>query len=120
MRNSQRGVTFLGWLFLLLPIAIVGYVGIRLTPIYLNYMAVARSMEQLADESAGDQQPNPVALRASLEKRFDIEGINHPTIKDIEIRREGEGWVAIADYEDLSPLFANVSILVQFHKQVEL
>jgi hypothetical protein len=120
MRNSQRGVTFLGWLFLLLPLAIVLYVGIRLTPVYLNYMAVARSLEQVANESAGEEQPNPAAVRVSLEKHFDIEGINHPTIKEIEIRREGEGWVAIADYEDLAPLFANVSILVQFHKQVDL
>ncbi len=42
MRHTQRGVTFLGWLILLIPVAIVVYAGIRLTPIYLNYMRVAQ------------------------------------------------------------------------------
>ena len=47
MRRSQRGVTFLGWLLLLTPVAIVIYAGIRLTPVYLNYMRVARSLDRL-------------------------------------------------------------------------
>jgi hypothetical protein len=28
--------------------------------------------------------------------------------------------VVIADYEDLVPMFGNVSLVVQFHKQVEM
>ena len=56
----------------------------------------------------------------SLEKHFDIESIDDPTTKDIDIHREGEHWVAIADYEDVAPLFGNVSLLVQFHKEVEV
>ena len=51
MRHSQRGITFIGWLFLLVPVAIVVYAGIRLTPIYLNYMRVAKSLTGLASEA---------------------------------------------------------------------
>ena len=29
MIRRQRGVTFIGWLILLIPVAILGYVGIR-------------------------------------------------------------------------------------------
>ena len=32
MRKYQRGVTFIGWIILMIPIAIVFYAGIRLTP----------------------------------------------------------------------------------------
>ena len=53
MRHSQRGVTFIGWLFLLVPVAIVVYAGIRLTPIYLNYMRVAKSLSQVAQRGQG-------------------------------------------------------------------
>jgi hypothetical protein len=28
--------------------------------------------------------------------------------------------VAIADYEDLAPLFGNISLLVQFHKEAQV
>lgn len=120
MRKSQRGVTFLGWLILLLPVAVLVYVGIRLTPVYANYLAVARSLEQVGNEFAGEEQLNPGAVRSSLEKRFDVDSINHPTVKEIDVHRSDEGWVVIADYEEVAPLFGNVSLLIQFHKQVLL
>jgi Tfp pilus assembly protein PilE len=50
MHSKQRGVTLIGWLFLLIPIAILGYAALRLAPVYLNYMKVSRSMNQLVSE----------------------------------------------------------------------
>src|SRR6516225_5797134 len=50
MRNRQVGVTAIGWLFLLTPVAIVVYAGIRLAPVYLNYMKVAKAMDQVGNE----------------------------------------------------------------------
>jgi hypothetical protein len=120
MRSSQRGVTFIGWVFLLVPLAVLIYVAIRLTPLYLNYMRVARSLQQVATEFQDGSQFSPQDARNSLEKHFDIESIDFPTVKDIDIHREGEGWVAIADYEEPAPLFANVSLVVAFHKEVQL
>jgi len=120
MRRSQRGVTFLGWLILLVPVAIVVYAGIRLTPVYLNYMRVARSLERLNDPSADPQSVTAESLRSSLNKSFDIETIQYPDPKDIDIHRDGDHWAAIADYQDVAPLFGNLSILVQFHKEVDI
>jgi hypothetical protein len=118
MRHSQRGITFIGWLVLLVPVAIVVYAGIRLAPIYLNYMRVAKSLSQTGSEAKGGDATNAQSLRVSLEKHFDIEGITHPTIQDIDIHRENDHWVAMVDYEDVAPMFSNVSLLVQFHKVV--
>ncbi len=120
MRSSQRGVTFIGWLFLLIPVAILVYVGIRLTPLYLNYVRVARSLQQTAMQFQDGGTITPQSVRNTLDKRFDIESIEYPTAKDIDIHREGEGWVMIADYQGEAPLFANISLVVDFHKEVEL
>lgn len=119
MRKSQRGVTFVGWVFLLLPLALLVYSGIRLTPVYMTYMSVSKIMDKAAQDTAG-KQINPAALRVSIDKSFEIESINSPTANDIDIRREGDEWIAVADYEEVAPLFGNVSLLVQFHKQVAL
>ena len=118
--HAQRGVTFIGWLVLLVPVAIVVYAGIRLAPMYLNYMRVAKSMSEMASEAKSSSTTNPTELRNSLAKHFDIESIERPGIKDIDIHRDGDRFVAIADYEDVAPLFGNISLLVQFHKQVEM
>jgi hypothetical protein len=116
MRKNEQGVTFIGWILLLLPVAVFLYCAIRLTPVYMNYMAVARSMEQMKTEVTDGSPVNPVALRVSLEKRFDIEGITVPGVKDVQIKQEEDGWTAVADYEELVPLFFNINLLVQFHK----
>jgi hypothetical protein len=120
MYPKQRGITMIGWLFLLVPIAIVGYAGIRLAPLYLNYMKVARTLEQTAKEHAGDESNTAQGLRNTVEKHFDIESVDFPTVKDIGIRREGQTWVVQANYEDVVPLFAQISLLVKFDKVVEV
>jgi len=120
MPKFQRGVTFIGWLILLAPVAVLVYAGIRLTPIYLNYFHVVHALEQIAAASVDDTSLTPASVHTSLEKRFDIEYVDRPAAKDIDVHREGDHWVAVAQYEDVAPLVGNVSILVQFNKEVTL
>jgi hypothetical protein len=120
MRHSQRGITFIGWLFLLAPVAIVVYCVIRVVPMYLNSMNVSKALSRVATDTEGTAISNPVVLRTSIEKNFDVQAIEHPSPKDLDIRREGDHMVVTADYEDVAPLFANISLLLQFHKQVEV
>jgi Domain of unknown function (DUF4845) len=120
MRHRQRGITFIGWLILLVPLAVVGYAGIRLTPVYLNYMKVARSLEQTAVDFKDSQSVSAQQIRNSIEKRFNIESVDYPKVREIVIRRDGQAWVVQAAYEDEAPLFSNVSLLVTFDRQVEV
>ena len=118
MRRSQRGITMIGWLFLLIPIAIVGYAGIRLVPVYLNYTKIARTMTQLGQESTASDSAQ--SIRYGLEKRLDIEQVEFPSSKDFVIRRDGPSWVIEIDYEDGAPLLSNVSLTAKFSKSVRV
>jgi hypothetical protein len=119
MRNRQRGVTFIGWLFLLTPLAVLIYAGIRLTPIYLNYMKVDKAMESAATELKGSG--DPTSIRNSIDKHFEIDMVDYPTTKDMKITRaEGGGWLVESQYDDDAPLFGNVSLHVTFDKQVKV
>ncbi|MGA8707417.1 MAG: DUF4845 domain-containing protein [Steroidobacteraceae bacterium] len=120
MRHSQRGITFIGWLILLVPVAVVGYAGIRVIPMYLNAMNVSKALSLVAADAKSSSMSNPVILRTSIEKNFDVQSIEHPSPKDLDVHREGDHMVIIADYEDVAPLFGNISLLLQFHKQVEV
>jgi hypothetical protein len=118
MIRRQRGVTFIGWLILLIPVAILVYVGIRLVPIYLNYMRVSQSVAQTATELKTEEAGSltPVLIRATLSKHFDIESITFPDVKDVSITRDGSGWTIEAKFEDTAPLFSNISLVVDFDK----
>ena len=65
MRKHQGGVTMIGWLLILIPVGIVVYAGIRLTPIYLNYYRVVKSLNQLASEGNAADGAQPNAPRAA-------------------------------------------------------
>jgi hypothetical protein len=118
MRSKQTGITFIGWIILLVPVAICGYAGIRLAPIYLNYMKVAKALEQVKSEfKEGGTQAE---IRAAIGKHLDVSSVDYPDIKDIKIAREGKGWTVSAAYDDQAPLFSNVFILVSFDKSVTL
>ncbi|HUK02767.1 MAG TPA: DUF4845 domain-containing protein [Steroidobacteraceae bacterium] len=116
MHHKQRGITFIGWLFLLIPVAIVVYAGIRVAPVYLNYIRVARSVEQVAAQFKSDEQPNVQSIRIALDKRFDIEEIEYPKTSDITVKRDNGVWVIEAKYDDTAPLFANLWIGIGFDK----
>jgi len=120
MRRKQRGVTFLGWVVLLIPVAIVVYAGIRLAPVYLNYYRVARSISQVAEEAKGDDTTNAGSLRSALGKRLDIESIEFPDLKDFTIKRDGPQWVIEINYEEPIPFIYNVSLLATFRKSARI
>lgn len=117
MRSRQTGITFIGWLFLLAPIAVVGYAGIRLVPVYLNYMKVAKVLEQTATENKGETTLSPDAVRRSIYSRWNVEGITFPDAANIAISRDGSQWALEANYEDSVPMFAGISLVVHFDKR---
>jgi len=119
MRKYQRGVTAIGWLILFIPIAIVFYAGIRVSPLYLNYMKVTHSLEAVATEISNDGQTAD-GLRNAVDKHFQIESVDYPDKKDLKITRVNNVWQIEAVYDDQSPLFSNIAILITFDKIVKL
>lgn len=118
MLSRQRGATAIG---ILVIVAIVGfglYGGIRLLPLYTEYMAVVRAMEQTAEEVGGESS-SPAELRRSLDRRWTVEDIKSIQPKDIEIKKISGGFSMRAWYRAEAPFVSNVSLVVDFDKTVD-
>jgi hypothetical protein len=115
----QRGMTFIGLLCILSLVGVIGYAGLRLVPLYLNYMKVARSMDATAGEFKSDN-PDPGGMRRSLEKHWQIEDISSVDSKDVEIVKNEGGVSLHVAYDDLAPYISNVSLAVHFDKTVKV
>jgi hypothetical protein len=112
-------MTFLGLLFVLGLAGLVVYAGIRLVPVYINYMKVASCMQQVAGEFKGGGA-DEISIRRALERRWGIEDIENPSFKDIEINR-ADGTISLhAAYSDVVPYLSNVSLSVSFDKTVTI
>jgi hypothetical protein len=116
MRTSQRGITLFGAVILAAFVGTFVYAGIRLTPLYLEYMNIAKAMEAL--KSDGSSATTPATIRVTLDKHFNVDYIDVLNAKDIEITKEGSAWAVHASYDATTPFIANISFLVHFEKTV--
>jgi hypothetical protein len=116
-RGRQRGMTIMGVLMILALVGLIGYGGLRLVPLYLNYIKVARSMDAAAGEFKSDN-PDPGAVRRSLEKHWQIEDISGVQAKEVEIVKRDRGVALHVAYDDVVPYISNVSLSVHFDKTV--
>jgi hypothetical protein len=82
MRSRQRGATFLGMVVIIAIIGFALYAAIRLMPLYLEYMAVVRAMEQTAKENVGSVT-GPQDLIVALDRRWTVEDIHTIGTKDV-------------------------------------
>jgi hypothetical protein len=119
MRNRQQGMTFIGLLCVLALAGAIVYAGIRLVPLYLNYMKIARALDAVATETKGDS-PDPGALRVAIDRQFNIDDPTGITAKDVEITKDDGGVQMHVAYDDSVPYVANVSLSVHFEKTVKV
>jgi len=119
MRNRQQGMTFIGLLCILALVGVILYAGIRLTPLYLNYMKVAKIMEATATEVKGDN-PEPGEMRRIIERHWTVDDPTGLDAKDIEITKDEGGVQMHVAYDDAVPYVANVSLSVHFEKTVKV
>ena len=117
--HRERGVTFLGWLVLLVPIGIILYACIRLTPVYLEYMAIARTLETVSKEFKGEQVEMG-SIRVAIERHFDIEDVKSIDKNQVEIQRQGTGYALHAHYAVPVPFISNISLLATFDKATKV
>jgi hypothetical protein len=119
MKQRQRGMTFLGMVTILIILGTGIYAGIRLVPVYLDYMKVARALEQVRDEHAAIET-NPQLIRKSLERRWDVEDVKGIHWKEVEISKTKDGYDLAATYDVEESFVSNVYLLVRFDKTVSV
>jgi Domain of unknown function (DUF4845) len=119
MGKHQQGMTFIGLLCILALAGAVVYAGIRLAPLYLNYMKIARTMEAVATEVKGDN-PDPATMRVLIDRHFNIEDPSVISAKDIEITKDDGGVQMHVAYDDSVPYVANVYLGAHFDKTVKV
>lgn len=116
MKRRQAGVTTLGLVILVAFIGVFAFAGIRLTPVYLNYMKVVGVIDGVVAEFDG-ANASRAAIRSSVSRRFDIESVSEITAKDVKVTKVGEGHEIVAAYSHKAPFIANVSFVVDFDKR---
>lgn len=112
--SRQRGLSLLGFIFILVLVLFCTYIGIKLVPIYLNHMSVVSEMKAIAGEPGAAQQP-PNTIRRKLMTRLQVSYVDH--VKGQHIRIEQDDTVnLVVSYEVETHLIGNIDAIVRFHR----
>jgi len=112
-------MTFIGLLCILALAGVVVYAGIRLIPLYLNYMKIAKIMDATATEVSGDN-PDPGEMRRIIERHWTVDDPTGIDAKEIEITKDEGGVQMHVAYDDSVPYVGNLSLSVHFDKTVKV
>jgi hypothetical protein len=112
-RNKQQGVSLSGLLIWSVIIVLVAILGMRLVPSFIEHAAIKRAL--IATASDPDLQ-NAAAreFRSAFDKRASIDEIKSVSGRDIVINKQNSQVMLSVSYTVKKPLFANVSLLIDF------
>ena len=115
--RRESGMTTLGLIILVAFVGLFAFAGIRLTPVYLNYMKVLGVINGVQEEFDG-ANPSRSAIRSSITRRFDDESVGQITAREVSVTSVDGGFEVRAKYNHVAPFIANVSFSVEFDKAV--
>lgn len=112
MRNEQRGVGF-PVIFLIGVVLALGAVGaLKIAPAYMEFATAKKAIVAIA---ANEGRTGSVGdIRKAFDRRADIDTIKVVTSGELEISKDGGDVVISFAYAQKIPLFANVSLLIDF------
>jgi len=119
MRRGQRGITLIGFIFVLIVAGFFAYLVMRLFPVYSEYFSLVRVMNETAAE-ANIGTKTPEQIKEMMDRKMYISYISSVTKKDIQVGRENGIYKMRVHYEVRGPLLYNLEYIATFDKSVPL
>lgn len=113
MKNSQRGITLLGFIIVLAVVGLFAYVGMKLFPMYSEYYSVRSAMKGLANEP-GIANTEPRKIQDLFFRRLYISYSENVKPEHVKLKRVGAGWQMDVKYEVRKELIGNLDVVGKF------
>ena len=113
--KHQAGLTFIGIILILIPVACIVYVFMRAVPAYIEAYSVGDVLNSLKKEIDLKEKSKDEIYRM-IQKRFDINDVHSVGKDDIKIQKTPNEVSVTVDYEAKVPLFSNVALALAFQK----
>lgn len=112
--HKQRGMTFIGLVFVIAGIVFVAVIGMKLVPAYIEFLEVKKAITKVANAPSFAEMS-----KKDIEDAFDrsaaIDDIKVVQGSDLDVAKGGSGKPVVSvEYQKVVPLVANVSALLDF------
>ncbi|HMV53984.1 MAG TPA: DUF4845 domain-containing protein [Rhodocyclaceae bacterium] len=110
--RRQRGLSFWGFLFVGVLAALALLVGFKVTPSVVEYYGIKKAITTVAGEATPGTTVTDI--RNAFMRRQAIDDFSSVDGKDLDISKDGGDVVISVAYDKKIPLFANVSLLIEY------
>ena len=110
--KRQRGVTFVGMIFIAALIILGAIIALKLVPAYIEYATVVQHLREIARSPEARGSTREIQMLFS--KRAQIDNIRVVAADEIEVTRDGNSVVLSASYQTKVKLFGNLSACIDF------
>ena len=107
-RARQRGISFIGLLFVAVVVACVGLVVAQVIPTLIEYQAILKATNKAKE---GTTVPE---VRAIFDRSQAIDDFKSVSGKDLDVRKEGDKVVVSFAYEREIHLFGPAFLLLKY------
>lgn len=115
MKTQQRGITLIGFVFVLIIVGFFAYMAMKLVPAYAEYMGVVKTVKETAAEP-GEYNKPLAQIRDDMSFKGSFQYVDNSTMKDAKLRIDtGNGPPKLAmSYDKVIPFLYNISFLLHF------
>lgn len=114
---SQRGLSSIGILIVMMVAAFFLICALKLIPLYIEGATVNRSMMSAIEEREFDGM-SVGKMKSKIGKYFEINRVEGITARDIKITRKKGKTTIDARYEQRLPLIFNIDVVVRFDEYI--
>lgn len=112
MNKRQLGITLSGLLVAAFLVAVFGLLGLKVVPEYMEYRQIVSTIKKVA--AGADPAAGVAKIREAYDRQANMDYISAVAAADLEITKESNVVVISFSYEKRIPLFANISLLLDF------
>jgi len=114
MKRTQRGITFLGLLFVGAVVGVLGVVAAQVTPTVLEYQSILKAAQRAAESGTTVQD-----IRAAFERSKSADYFTSVSGKDLEISKENDKIVVEFAYEREIHLAGPAYLLMKYRGRTQ-
>jgi hypothetical protein len=111
MRRQQAGVSLGGLVVVLFILVVLGLLGLKVIPAYMEFRTAKNAIEAVARERQGASVND---VRRAFDARAQIDDINSVKAQDLEVTKDGNEIVISFAYRKEVHLFRNVGLYFDF------
>ncbi len=117
--GRQRGITAIGFAFILALVGMIGYAGFIVTPIYLETTKVDTILKDVEAQFAG-KPTNASQIRSVIEKRLNVESVTSVNVRNFVVKPVNRQFEVGVAYDREVRYAGNLYLTVKYDKTVEV